>query len=1008
MYKTRCVGSLRKSLLVSIPVWAVAVAGAHAACAPAVPANGQTVTCTGTTTTGFVAPAGVTGLTVNIQLDAAITGSSQTGGTAPNLAFSNVRVNDSSIVNNAGAISITAAKNRDNFGVNLYGSGVTLNNTGTITGAATAIGNTQRLYGVYTSADGVPAGTEFDDVRVVNGGAIAVSQAGNGRAIGIYAGEDIDELTIVNNGTISATRAATATVTTQSVAGVDSDDDVDSVTLRNTGKISASGANTRAVNGRASSFTVINSGTIENLSTAAGSAAIATYAANVVQPYNTSITNTATGVINGDIRNTDVDQQTAASTVVNRRNGQLTNDGAINGNLFFGQGNQTIANNGKISGNITFLDVGQAGLVPGSVNAITLGTDSVIGGNITARGLGSNSLILTNVAGGAGNGGGGDDDDDDDDDDVVAAAPAAAATGNGHGRLTSNVAGFSSLTVTSGIWTLAAGSTQTFSQGAAVNGGTLYVDSTLNAATTVGEDGTLGGNGRINGRVTNFGVVMPGSDVTPYGTLTINGAYRQDDDARLAVNARADGTSARLQVNGTAALAGELQLVAAAGTYTPGTRYTVLNATGGFNNSRFDIVTSVGLPTLLAPTATTEGNTIVLTLQQQSFGLVAQTPNQRAVARGLDVLLAGNTPALTFIDNQSNRAVAGILDRAAGQGYASVADPQFRAGRAFTDALMARAYSGVFESGATGFTLPPATYAADLPNRGPVPEPRFVEASRGYGVWATGYGQTGDVSASPTTSARSETIGGFAAGIDMHPGAGTFLGVAAGYGSVDVSLSQTGERAHTDNAQVGLYGGVSSGPLYATATVGYANVDGRLNRSLGGLQALQPGGARGKLTGDQFLSAGEAGYRYLYARDASITPFVGFQVSSFSQDRVVEGGGLFALNVAAKDFLSARSQIGARIEHFAEIGGHPVTFAIKGAYVHDFADVDRTIQSNFALVPAVPFAVQGRRLDRDRALVGAAVGATFAPGWTGFLSYDAEVATTDTIQAGRAGARYSF
>ncbi|MCE4222572.1 autotransporter domain-containing protein [Methylobacterium sp. C25] len=968
------------------------------------------MTCADTTATGFVAPAGVTGLTVNIQQGATISGSTQTGGSGANLAFSNVRVNDGSVVNNNGTISITTPKNRDNFGVNLYGSNVTLNNNGTISGAATTIGNTQRLYGVYVSADGVPAGTEFDDVRVVNNNSISVSQSGNGRAIGIYAGEDIDELTIVNNGTITATRAATATQTTQSVAGVDSDDDVDSFTLRNAGKITASGANTRAVNGRASSFTVINSGTIENLSTAAGSAAIATYAANVVQPYNTSITNTATGIINGDIRNTDVDQQTAASAVVNRRNGQLTNDGTINGNLFFGQGNQTIANNGKISGNITFLDVGQAGLVPGSVNTVTLGTDSVIGGNITARGLGANSLILMDVAGGAGNGGGGgDDDDDDDDDDVVAAAPAAAATGSGHGRLTSNVSGFSSLTVTSGTWTLAAGSTQTFSQGAAVNGGTLYVDSTLNANTTVGEEGTLGGNGRINGRVSNFGVVMPGSDVTPYGTLTVAGAYRQDDDARLAVNVKADGTSAKLQVNGTATLAGDVQLVGAAGTYVPGTRYTVLNATGGFNNSRFDTVSKIGLPTLLAPVATTEGNTIVLTLQQQSFGVLAQTPNQRSVAPSFDALLAGNTAALTYIDNQSDRAVIGILDRVAGQGYASVADPQFRAGRAFTDSLMTRAYSGVFEAGATGFTLPPATYAADMPNRGPVPEPRFVEATRGYGVWATGYGQTGNVAATVANSGRNETIGGFAAGVDMHPSAGTFLGIAAGYGSVDVSLRQTGERAHTDNAQVGLYGGIGSGPLYATAAVGYAHVDGRMTRSLAGLQALQPGGARGKLTGDQFLSAGEAGYRYTYARDASVTPFIGFQVSTFSQDRVSETGlGPFNLNVAAKDFLSARSQIGARIEHFAEIGGRPVTFAIKGAYVHDFADVDRTIQSSFALVPALPFTVQGRRLDRDRALVGAGLNAVLAPGWTGFVNYDAEVATTDTIQAGRAGARYSF
>ncbi|GJD35022.1 autotransporter outer membrane beta-barrel domain-containing protein [Methylobacterium aerolatum] len=996
--------TLRHSLLVSLPVWAAAISGAHAACAPAAPNSGDTVTCSDTTTTGFVAPAGVTGLTVNILQGATVTGSNQTGGNGANLAYSTVRANDDSTINNAGTIAITAPRTRDNFAVSLYGSGVTLNNTGTISAAATTIGNTFRVYGVYTGADGVPAGTEFDDLRVVNSGTIAVTQAGNGRALGIYAGEDIDELVVVNSGTISATRAATATATNQAVAGIDSDDDVESLTVRNTGRITASGVNTRAINGRASSYTIVNSGTIENLGTDSGSAAIATYSGTTVQPYNTSITNTATGVINGNIRITDVDQQTAASNVINRRNGQITNDGTINGSLIFGQGNQTIANNGTISGNISFLDVGTAGQVAGSVNTITLGTASVIGGAITARGLGTNSLVLTDVAGGAGNGGGAPDDDDDDD----GPAPAAPTTGSGRGTLASNVSGFTTLTVTAGDWTLSAGTTQTFSQGAAINGGSLTVDSTLNADTTVGQSGTLAGNGQINGFVSNFGVVMPGSAAVPYGTLTINGGYQQDGGAQLTIAGRADGSNSKLLVNGAATLGGTLQFVAAAGAYAPGTRYTVVTATGGFDNTRFDLVTKVGLPTLLAPVASYDANNVFLTLQQQSFGLVAQTPNQRAVARGLDALLANNVGALTFLDNQSDRALSAILERVAGQGYASMADPQFRVGRAFTNALMARAYTGVFESGATGFTLPPATYAADVPNRGPVPEPRFVTTNRGYGVWATGYGQTGTVTGTAVASARDETIGGVAAGIDMHPGTGSFIGLAAGYGSVDVTLKQTGERAHTDNAQVGLYGGIASGPLYATAAVGYAHADGQLNRSLAGLQTLQPGGARGKLTGDQFLSAGEAGYRYIYARDASLTPFVGFQVSTFSQDRVTETGGLFALNVGARDFLSARSQIGARVEHFADLNGVPVTFAIKGAYVHDFADVARTIQSSFSLAPTVPFLVQGRRLDRDRALVGAGVSAALAQGWIGFLSYDAEIAATDTIQAGRAGARYSF
>jgi outer membrane autotransporter protein len=120
------------------------------------------------------------------------------------------------------------------------------------------------------------------------------------------------------------------------------------------------------------------------------------------------------------------------------------------------------------------------------------------------------------------------------------------------------------------------------------------------------------------------------------------------------------------------------------------------------------------------------------------------------------------------------------------------------------------------------------------------------------------------------------------------------------------------------------------------------------------------------------------------------------------------GNGPFNLNVAAQDFLSARTLVGARAEGGLTLGERVVSLGVKVAYVHDFADVARTIQSSFALAPTVPFLVNGRRLDRDRALVGVGIASVFAAGWTGFVNYDAELAASDTIQAVRGGVRYAF
>ncbi|WP_238272134.1 autotransporter outer membrane beta-barrel domain-containing protein [Methylobacterium cerastii] len=1304
---------MRRSLLLTVPVWAVLVADAYAACQPAVPANGQTVTCTGSQPNGFIAPAGVTGLTVNIATGTAVGAQQTSAGTNP--SFTNVRVNGTSTVNNAGAIGNAAPLNRDNFGVNLAGDLSTLNNSGTITMTAPAGNTTTRVYGAYSSA---PNGSQYASTTVNNAGTIAVTQNGNGIARGIYSGENTTLFTINNSGLIQATRGTTATATTAVVAGVDSDDDTDRLVVNNAaaGRITATGTNTRALSGRAAQYEINNSGTITNAT--AGEAAIATFALNAgnagdattVRAYNTVITNAATGIINGDVRNFDQDLQTAATVVNLRRTGTVTNAGTINGNLAFGTGNQTVNNTGRISGTISFLDVATAGAVAGTVNTVNLGTGSSIGGNIAARGLGTNNLNLagtgtltgtvagfTNltqtagawtlgsgsiqtlsgnltVAGGTltlaagstqtvggviqvtgsgaqltvnntltnktvnlsgsnttvvnngtlvGTGAAGRANTAanrvygvlanstgadfanvsvvnngtiavtengvgisrgvyageniasmsitnagtisatrngagpaavaaiDSDDDVAAltinnragatisgtgtgvraiqgraqsytinnagtitgptggqaivvygagnaflnnaaagtingdvrftdADPQNATTANrrnsttvnagtingsilygrgnqtltntgrisgaitfndvaasrnavtlgtgstvggainanglgvnaltltGTGTLASNVVGFTTLREADGAWTLANGTSQSFSGGATVAGGSLDVNSVLAANTLVGSAGTLSGTGRIAGTLTNAGLVAPGNAATPYGALSVTN-YVQQAGGTLQSAITADGQAARLVASGTATLNGTASLIAAPGTYLPNTRYTVLTAAGGISGTFAAVTDSGSLPFLIRPTASTDGNNAYITLAQQSFGLVAQTSNQANAARGLDAALANNPAALLVIDNQSNAGIASTLDRVAGQAYASLADPQLRSGRAFGSQLLSRAYAASSEAGPQSFTLPPTVYSADLPSRGPVSEPRVIETNRGYGLWATGYGQFGSVDSTANAAGRSETVAGLATGIDFHPQVGTVLGIAAGYGSVDVSLNRTGERAHTDNAQVGVYGGFSNGAVYGNLALGYARTEGRVNRSIG-VPQLQPGGAQGNVSGDQFISAGELGYRVAFAPTAVFSPFIGFQVNTFDQDRVQEtGNGTFNLNIAARDFLSARTLVGGRLETATAVfGGRPVSLWIKAAYVHDFADVSRTISSAFALAPTVPFLVNGRRLDRDRALVGLGLSTELAPGLAGFVAYDAELASTDTIQAVRGGLRYNF
>ncbi len=291
-------------------------------------------------------------LTVAITPDATVAATQTGAGTNP--SFANVRVNGSSTVNNAGTIGNAAPQNRDNFGVNLAGDLSTLNNTGTITLTAPA-GNTTtgstapspaRRTAASTRARPSPTAGPLRSRRTATGSPGASIRARTPRC---------SRSPI--RGLISATRGTHRHGQHQRRRG-------DRFRRRHR----PLGRDQRrhrpdhrqrrqqpgAQRAGAAQYEITNAGVIAN--TTPGEAAIATFALNAgnagattTRAYNTVIVNTATGIINGDVRNTDQDLQTAATAVNLRRTGTLTNAGTINGNVAFGGGNQTVTNTGTIT-----------------------------------------------------------------------------------------------------------------------------------------------------------------------------------------------------------------------------------------------------------------------------------------------------------------------------------------------------------------------------------------------------------------------------------------------------------------------------------------------------------------------------------------------------------------------------------------------------------------------------------------------------------------------------------
>lgn len=235
---------------------------------------------------------------------------------------------------------------------------------------------------------------------------------------------------IDNYGTVSVSRTATST---NALAAIDSDDDTDTLVVNNhTGAtLSASGPNAFTVGGRAGDYTIQNDGTItatgtfaNNTTTGAvpisGPVAIWTYTGGDDEDSNTTIDNSAKGVINGNLVISDANPLTLGNVTANARSSSITNEGQIDGSFYYyGLGEHVLDNSGTITGSIfvdqthytssggesptfTLTNEGTIGgdisltEVAGSVNAITL-TGTGFTGNVSAVGNGSNSLTLAGV-----------------------------------------------------------------------------------------------------------------------------------------------------------------------------------------------------------------------------------------------------------------------------------------------------------------------------------------------------------------------------------------------------------------------------------------------------------------------------------------------------------------------------------------------------------------------------------------------------------------------------------
>ena len=548
-----------------------------------------------------------------------------------------------------------------------------------------------------------------------------------------------------------------------------------------------------------------------------------------------------------------------------------------------------------------------------------------------------------------------------------------------------------------------------------VNAGTLDLDGTLDAATTVvasgatlSVDGTLtsptvtvdvGGRliggmgttpGNIVGDVTNNGTVSPGHSP---GILAISGSYTQTSTGTYAAEVLANGTSTvvagvdfdRIAVSGapgTASRAGTLALTKNGNLYVAGTAFDIITTTGGITGN-FATVTGTNISAFLnmsnaaANGGGVQGNNYRVVVVRTAYNTAAANPNQVAVANGLTGIIGSSGAASTInkIDNMTGAQAQALFAGLNPEPYAAYATSVQDQGNLFTRQVGNRLATNRGEESQTG-------------------------------LWITGYGSWGDgKSRGDYRFGNDHSITGFAVGVDFGSDSVHF-GVAGGYSEDKVTFLQGNSTGKNTSWQIGGYIGYSNDALHIDGQVAYISGDitaSKVVNAGSGLTLIQ-GTAGADTKANLFKGVLTVGYDF-GGEKFTFQPYVGIDFSTGKVDGFQESGmGVLDLTIADIDADRTDLVIGARMA--APMGS--VSPFVNASYRYDLKDRQAVVTGYFNGVSSAPFTVAAIGSGRSAFEVDAGLSAEIGSTAGLFVAYQGSFRNDRDSHGVSAGLRLSF
>ncbi|MFG1395269.1 autotransporter outer membrane beta-barrel domain-containing protein, partial [Xanthobacter agilis] len=480
------------------------------------------------------------------------------------------------------------------------------------------------------------------------------------------------------------------------------------------------------------------------------------------------------------------------------------------------------------------------------------------------------------------------------------------------------------------------------------------------------------------------GAVTVASGGVLSGSLTVVGNYTQSSGSTYEVQLGANSSSDLIAVEGSATIAGTVVVTAVTGSYTVGTRYTILTAAGGVSGT-YDNTSDTALSYFAAARLNYDDTTAYLDVYQaRSFVSAAVTLNQAATATALNTLASGNEIFSTILALQSAETAADAFDALSGEVYASANTVIQQQSIYVRDVVSARLRQSVTEPGSK-----PLAYASVGP----------ATAQLGAGLtptlWAQGYGGWGNTFGNGNAASLSNTIGGFLIGADVAVADNARAGVFGGFSRSSFDVNARTSSGTMDNYDVGVYAGAQFGAVAARGGLAYAWHDISVDRIISFSDFLQA--ASGEYSTGSVQTFGELGYSTKLG-SFDVEPFVGLAYLNIAGAAFRESGGSAALSVNVGSMDTTYTTLGVRGGTSVDLYGHALTPSVALGWQHAFGDTSPTASMLFS-GGTLPFQVSGVPIAEDTFLLEAGLGYALSDQAALSVSYSGQFADTATQNA---------